>query len=285
MKEPRFFRAAGDGVSIQLGEWDGPGEPVLCVHGLTANLICFSGIAEGIQSAHRVLAMDLRGRGRSDRPAVGYSLDRHCRDIKGVLADLKLERVNLMGHSLGAYISLAFAAQYPELVSRLVLVDGGATLTPEQWVEVGAGIKPAVDRLGVVFPNPEVYLEPQKGSKSFQPWNELAEAYFRYDMEETEGGVCSSVRPENIAEERAYLANVNPDEFYPKVKCPVLILRATEGMLGPRQLLLPVDAAQRMASLLARAEIKELPGTDHYSIVFQPNAERDRAIIEFLGRG
>ena len=45
-----------------------------------------------------------------------------------------------------------------------------------------------------------------------------------------------------------------------------------------------MDAAQRMASLLAQAEIKELPGTDHYSIVFQPNAERDRAIIEFLGR-
>jgi pimeloyl-ACP methyl ester carboxylesterase len=282
MKVPNMFKAAGDGVSIQIGEWPGPGEAVLCVHGLTANLVCFSEIARNISVAHRVLAMDLRGRGRSDQPERGYSLEQHCRDISAVIGDLGLERVNLMGHSLGSYIGLVFAAEYPEVVSRLVLVDGGGALSAEQWEQVGKGIGPAVERLGKVSPSFEAYLEPQKAAPSFQPWNPLIEAYFQYEAEEVEGGVRSRVRPDNIAEERFNLATVKPEDYYPRVKCPVLILRATRGMLAPEQLLLPEDATERMLKSIARARVKNLEGADHYSIVFQPNPERDKTLLSFL---
>jgi len=126
-------RARGDGVEIQLATKEGPGKQVLCVHGLTANCRCWDIVAACLTPAHAVLAMDLRGRGLSDKPASGYSLQQHVRDIFFLLDDLGLEKVVLMGHSLGAYISMTFAAQHPARVDKVILVDGGGQLEQTQW--------------------------------------------------------------------------------------------------------------------------------------------------------
>ena len=133
MRQPEMLQADGDGIKIQLAQWPGDGPPVLCIHGLTANCRSFDTIARALSPAHRVIAMDLRGRGRSDKPASGYSMDHHCRDIKAVLDNLGLDKVSLLGHSLGSYISLAYTAANPDQVDKLALLDGGANLTPEQW--------------------------------------------------------------------------------------------------------------------------------------------------------
>ncbi|NTW45410.1 MAG: alpha/beta fold hydrolase, partial [Anaerolineaceae bacterium] len=84
--------------------------------------------------------------------AVLGRLIHHCQDVLALINDLGLERPILMGHSLGAFISLAFAAQHPDRVDRLVLVDGGGKLSEIQMAKVFAGIKPSLDRLGKTFP-------------------------------------------------------------------------------------------------------------------------------------
>ncbi len=83
--------------------------------------------------------------------------------------DLGLERPVLMGHSLGAFISLVFAAQHPERVDRLILVDGGGKLSKDQMAKVFAGIKPSLDRLGQVFPSFESYVSLMKQAPFLQP--------------------------------------------------------------------------------------------------------------------
>lgn len=65
--------------------------------------------------------MDLRGRGLSEKPSKGYALEYHLQDIKCLLDDLDIDRVAIMGHSLGAFIGLAFGAEYPERVEHLIL--------------------------------------------------------------------------------------------------------------------------------------------------------------------
>ncbi len=282
MEPARTFRVRGDGIGIQVGEWPGEGETVLCLHGLTANLRCFDLVAAGLSPAHRVLALDLRGRGLSDKPPSGYSLDHHCQDLAAAMEDMGLAKVNLLGHSLGAYLCLAFAARHPELVARVVLLDGGGELSDSQWLKVGAGIQSAVDRLGKVFPSLDAYLAPVRQLPFFNPWNPSIEAYFRYEIEEVPGGVRSRVRPESIAEERANLRKVKPSALYPRVKCPALVVRATRGMLADGGLVLPEDATARMLEALPAARLVNLEGADHYSIIFQPNARRDRAMLEFL---
>jgi len=283
MPKPIMIKAKGDGVKIQLAVWEGKGKQILCIHGLTANCRCWDLIASSLAPQHKIMAMDLRGRGISDSPPSGYSVENHCRDILALMDDQNLERPVLMGHSLGAFISLVFAAKHPRRVDRLILVDGGGKLSDAQMAKVFAGIKPSLDRLGKVFPDFESYLALLKQAPFLQPWNSFFETYFRYEVEDVEGGVRSRVHPKHIEEEAGNLRKMDSSQFYKKVMTPTLILRATKGMLAEDDLVLPADVAEGMVREIPNARKVDLEGTHHYSILFQPNKMRDQALLGFLG--
>ena len=277
-----MIKAKGDGLKIQLALWEGKGKQILCIHGLTANSRFWDCLASALSPHHRVIAMDLRGRGLSDKPPTGYSIEHHCKDVLSLIDDLGLKRPVLMGHSLGAFISLVFTAKYPQRVDRLILVDGGGKLSETQMAKVFAGIKPSLDRLGQVFPSIEAYLLQMKQAPYLEPWNSYMETYFRYEVENVEGGVRSRVHPKHIEEEARNLGKVDSSQFYAKVTSPTLILRATKGMLAEDDLVLPEDVAERMVREIPNAKKVDLEGANHYSILFQPNKMRDQTILKFL---
>ena len=283
MPKPIMIKAKGDGVKIQLADWEGKGKQILCVHGLTANCRCWDLIASSLAPQHKIMAMDLRGRGLSDSPPSGYSVENHCRDILALMDDQNLERPVLMGHSLGAFISLVFAAKHPHRVERLILVDGGGKLSDAQMAKVFAGIKPSLDRLGKVFPDFESYLALLKQAPFLQPWNSFFETYFRYEVEDVEGGVRSRVHPKHIEEEAGNLKKMDSSQFYKEVMAPTLILRATKGMLAEDDLVLPAGVAEGMVREMPNAKKVDVEGSNHYSILFQPNKMRDQALLGFLG--
>ena len=282
MSDPVMKRAQGDGLQIQLAAWEGEGQPILCVHGLTANCRCWDVMASSLTPENKIIAIDLRGRGLSDKPSAGYSLQHHIKDILCVLDDLKQERIVLMGHSLGAFISLAFAANYPERTEKIILMDGGGQLTQDQWDKVTLAIKPSLDRLGQVFPSFEAYVANMKLAPFLQPWSQALEDYFRYESEAVEGGVRSRINPANIIEEAQNIRQEAPAQYYSKIACPVLILRATDGIFSNDDLVLPESAVDRMVSEIPEALRVDIKGTNHFSILFQSNEMRDRAIREFL---
>ncbi|MFH1136968.1 MAG: alpha/beta hydrolase [Pseudomonadota bacterium] len=284
MKPPKMIRTKGDGIEIQFAEWPGEGQTVFCLHGLTANCRSFDAIAAGISPPHRVLAMDLRGRGLSDKPASGYSLDHHCRDLEAAARDLGVNSFYLMGHSLGAYVALAYAAGHPEQVKGIILVDGGAARTLEQWAKISAGIQPSVDRLGKDFPSFDAYVELIRKAPFMQPWNQTADDYFKYESEETpDGKIRSRINPANINEERGNLLTMDAAQYYPLIKSPVLILRAVQGMVMEDDLVLPREAMPAMRAALPQARVVDLPGINHYTIAFHSSEPRDQAILDFLG--
>ncbi len=285
MTEPTMKRGRGDGVEIQLTVWEGSGRDVLCVHGITANGRCWDVMASALSPAHRVIAMDLRGRGLSDKPDAGYSLEHHVRDILALLDHLDIERVVLMGHSLGAFIALAFAAEHPDRMDRLVLLDGAGKLSPEQFDKVFAGIKPALDRLGKVFPSTGAYVDAMRQASYMQPWSPALERYYRYEIEEVNGGVRCNIRPEHIMEEAENIRKEDPASLYARVGCRTLILRATDGLLQDDDILLPEPVVDRMVEEIPDAVRFDVQGTNHYGIVFQPNEARDRTVLRFIGEG
>ena len=282
MPRPMMIKARGDGIKIQLAVWKGKGRQILCVHGITANCRFWDCPASALAPHHSVIAMDLRGRGLSDKPLTGYSIQHHCKDILALMNDRGLDRPVLMGHSLGAFIALVFAARHPRKVGPLILVDGGGKLSEVQMVKVFAGIKPSLDRLGKVFPSVKVYLSQMKQAPYLQPWNSYMETYFRYEVEKVKGGVRSRVHPKHIEEEAKNLGKVDSTKFYKRIRTPTLILRATKGMLAEDDLLLPDDVVDRMVREISNAKRIDVEGTNHYSILFQPNKSRDQAILEFL---
>ena len=282
MKEPRMKTVNGDGIQINLAIWEGRGESVLCVHGITANCRCWDVLAGELTPECRVLAMDLRGRGKSDKPPGGYSLDHHLRDINSLLDDLQLDQAVIMGHSLGAFIGLAFAAQYPQRTQRLILVDGGGDLSVEQMDRVFEGIKPSLDRLGQLFPSSEAYLNKMKAAPFIHPWTPAIETYYRYEIEAGEGGVRTNIDPAHIQEEAANIRKVTCSEFYPRLQCPVLILRAPVGLFSTEDLLLPENVIRKMTADIPDVRRFDVKGSNHYSIVMQPHEARDQAIRGFL---
>jgi pimeloyl-ACP methyl ester carboxylesterase len=242
-------------------------------------------MAAALVPQYRVMAMDLRGRGRSDKPDTGYALDYHMRDINCLLDDLNVDQVVIMGHSLGAFIGLAFAAKYPERTDRLILVDGGGDLSKEQMDKVFIGIKPALDRLGMVFPSEEAYLKKMSEPPYIQPWSPVIETYYRYEIKPTQGGVHTNIQPAHIQEEAANIRKVACATFYPKIKCMVLILRAPNGLLSQDDILLPEEVIEKMLREMPTARRFDVEGLNHYGIVFQPHEARDRAVRDFLKEG
>ena len=275
-------KVKGDGVEINLAVWEGTGKAIICVHGITANCRSFDVMAKALTPIHQVIAMDLRGRGGSDKPSTGYSLDHHLRDIICVMDSLGLEKAVLMGHSLGAFISLAFGAQCPDRTDRIILVDGGGKLSQEQLDNVFEAIKPSLDRLGKVFPSVGAYIETMKSAPYIHPWSDVIEGYYRYEMEEVEGGVRCNIDPKHIQEEAKNIREVKFDTFYARVRCKVLILKATKGLFSLKDLLLPEPVVSQMIQEIPHANRFDVMGVNHYGIALQPNQDRDRAVLDFL---
>lgn len=280
--QPRLIKTKGAGLLLQAAIWDGGKKTILALHGLTANCRCWDLLASVLTPLHRLVAPDLRGRGHSDQPASGYSLADHVEDLVLLMDDLRLESPVVMGHSLGAFIALSLAATHPERVERIILLDGGGELSETQRAKVFLGIKPSLDRLGRVFPDRESFRSSLQQIPFFRPWNEFHDRYSQYDFEEVEGGLCSRVKAEHIREEMLNLRSILPSRFYPLIRGPVLILRALSGMMTEDDLVLPEEVVDRMVREIPRVRRVDLEGTNHYSILFQPNSTRDRVILQFL---
>jgi pimeloyl-ACP methyl ester carboxylesterase len=237
---PTMKRLQGDNVKINAAFWEGGEKTILCIHGVTANCISWDMMARILTPEYTVIAVDLRGRGQSDKPDKGYSPEQHARDIRCIMDDLDLEKTIVMGHSLGAMVSLIFSTRYPERVEKLILMDGGANLTGEHFDRVAVAIKPAFDRLTETFDSVESYMDQMKKTPYIHPWLPNIEAYHRYEIEPApDGGVQTNIDLAHIIEDVTNVSKVNCEALWSQLQCPVLILRAPNGLISKDDLLLP----------------------------------------------
>ena len=124
----------------------GEGPAVLFIHGLLGSNQNWAHLVHGLEGSHRVVIPDLFGHGASEKPMGDYSLGAHAATLRDLLDLLGIDRVTLVGHSLGGGIALQFCYLFPHRVERLVLVASGglgrsvspllraATLPGAEWV-------------------------------------------------------------------------------------------------------------------------------------------------------
>ena len=158
--------------------------------GLTNNAHSFGGLIHaGLNKTRRVLALDLRGRGLSDKPDTGYGMADHAADVVGLLDALGLDQVVLGGHSFGGMLALYVAAKYPKRFSKLVIIDSAIS-----WPSgTGDLLKPSLDRLDKVFPSWDAYLNLAKGMPFLDGyWDQYIEEHYQADVEIRADG---SVKP------------------------------------------------------------------------------------------
>ncbi len=108
----------------------GQGFPVVVVPGLGADSRLFRAFAQQLSDFNRVVVLDPRGSGQSDKPEGPYSIDQMTDDVRGLIAALGLGVCDLVGYSMGGRVVLNLAANHPREVRRLVLAATSARVTP-----------------------------------------------------------------------------------------------------------------------------------------------------------
>lgn len=104
---------------------EGRGPAVLLIHGIGDSSDTFRDLIGPLARDHTVIAPDLLGHGRSDKPRADYSVAAYANAMRDLLSVLDIERATVVGHSLGGGVAMQFAYQYPERCERLVLVSSG----------------------------------------------------------------------------------------------------------------------------------------------------------------
>jgi lipase len=270
-------------IEISLGRaGDGP-DPVVCLHGITAQHRAFTSAARRVGPARGLVGVDLRGRGNSGKPDSGYGLKAHAGDVVAVLDHLGLEHATIAGHSMGAFVALKTALLYPNRVRALVLLDGGwpraevppqKDMTEEQQREAEAireGLARAFSRLDMVFETPDAYLDfwfPDQNLTMADLPPDLAD-YYRYDLQEVEGGYNPKCLSGAAKQDSPDVTETSPTaEEMRAVGCPVALARASEGFFPGSRPLIPDATRDVMAEALDLRSEMVLPGANHYTMLW-----------------
>lgn len=282
-------------VRLAFGRVGEGANPVLALHGITAQHRAFSALARRLEHPDGMVALDLRGRGDSGKPPEGgYGLGTHAGDVVRTLDHLGVERGVICGHSMGAFVALKTALLYPERVSALILLDGGWPRPEEEPDEEAAaaideGLERAFRRLEMTFETPEDYLEfwfPGRNLAFDDLPHDLAD-YYRYDLYRVEGGFRPKASLAAAREDSESTSSESPTlEELGGVACPVMLARAEQGFFPGSAPLIPDETRDAMSGALDLREEVFLDGATHYTMLLvEEHAQRVAGFVgEFLRR-
>ncbi len=289
MAEPSLFAerlwTASDGPSLFARDYpgaDGPARlPVIAIHGLTRNSADFETIAPLIaRGGRRVLAVDVRGRGRSDRAAdpMTYQPPVYARDVLALLDGAGIDRAVFLGTSMGGLITMAIAAMKSRVVAAAILNDIGPQVSPEGLARIAAYSGQPVETPTWAAAAAHVQRINTVAFPHYGPadWDAFARRTFR---EGTEGAPVLDYDPDiavpiRAAGPRALVPNLWPHFRKLARQRPTLLIRgATSDLLG-------ADIAERMRKAAPDMRYAEVPGVGHAPMLDE--AEARSAIFEFL---
>ncbi|WP_154794695.1 alpha/beta fold hydrolase [Occultella kanbiaonis] len=270
----RSHDVAVRGGTMHVGEWGDPqGTPVLAVHGITASHRSWGQVARRLPRV-RLIAPDLRGRGRSRDLPGPYGMPVHADDLAAVLTALDVPSAVVLGHSMGAFASVVLSRRHPARVRELVLVDGGVPLDLDPDLDpadVGTVVLgPAAQRLAMTFPTREAYREFWRVHPAFAEWNDVIEDYVDYDLYGTEPDLHPSTTIEAVTEDSLELAGGDALlDALAHLTHRVAWLRAERGLMDEEPGLYSPSYARANADRLG-LDLTDVPGTNHYTITLGP---------------
>jgi lipase len=274
----RSISAAVDGGLLNGGEWNPSGATtVVAVHGITANHRTFAPLAAALPR-HRLLAPDLRGRGASCTLPGPWGIDRHAEDVARLITASAQGPVVLVGHSMGGFVAAALVRRFPDLVSGLVLVDGGLPFPPPpQGIDVDQAIAqtlgPALQRLQRTFPSRDAYHRYWRAHPALQEaWSEAVADYVDYDLVGSPPELRSSVSSQAVLQDaRDQYQDPDTADLLGGFSGPARLLVVSRGLLDQPPGLYPEAELLRWRSRLPSLIIDEVPQLNHYTIVLHPS--------------
>ncbi len=236
-------------VPIAITEFPNAGRtPLVLLHGIGSRGQSWWPVTDALAERFHLFQLDLRGHGASGKPEGGYRIESFVADLDAVLDALELETPRIMGHSLGALVTLLWASAHPERASALVLEDPPLRTQPEilgafdGWQQLSS-------------------LTPEEAAAWYQReyphWS--AEDCLRraQTITSTAPGVFRDLR----AASAEALANGDTDRTrtLSTVQSPALLLRGNPELGG----MVPAEDAERFVAVLPRARVVTIPDAGH----------------------
>jgi len=265
MGETRVISLHGHRVSYRIA---GEGPVIGLIHGITETADVWRAVVPRLAERHTVIAADLLGHGRSAKPRGDYSLGAYASGLRDLMGALGYDRGTVVGRSLGGWIAMQFAYQFPEYTERLVLVSSGGLghevhallrmaslpgselvlplLTREWTVRAGSTVGGWLERIGLRPPHDVAEIARGYGS--------LVDAGARAAFLHTLRGVVDHNGQRVSATDRLYLAE----------DMPVLI------MWGSNDPIIPVGHGRRAQELIPHSRLVELEGCGHWPQLDRP---------------
>ena len=278
-------------IELQIQECGGGGDAIILLHYSGANLMMWQRIIPCFQDQYRLILVDLRGHGKSDKPETGYHIDEMGRDVIGIMQHLKLERAHIVGSSLGAEVGLSIAANYPEKVISLVC-DGALSSeygpygtwegTEKDFDEhVARQLEKMRDTPETIFPTLDTLVDASREVfEKYGWWNKYVETVVRYGAYQIdEGKYVRGFRKHAMENYMESYFHCRFEDYYRKVKCSLLMLPGADLLTNEREKI----AMEGLRELAEQAEIVEVSGWEHpYGWLLDPE-EVCKVILKFLG--
>jgi len=265
-------KVSGDGVELAFGFWPGHGTPVVAIHGLTASFLSYVGVAECLRGRRPLLGFDLRGRGDSAKPQGPYGMVQHARDVAEAMRSFGLRSSVIVGHSMGAFVATALAVQNPELVSGIIMIDGGYVPDLPMGVDatqmLDATLALRIAQLSKSYESKKAYVEFWRSQPNFptNDWNAWTEAFLDYEVS-GEGTVQPKASANAV---RVDIAEAfKGDEITRRLqslRVPVLLLRAEKGLEPAQPPIYPEAMMDRFRQCIPHMKDEVISGTTHFTI-------------------
>jgi len=282
---------------LRVGIWESadltPEDPadrtVLAVHGVTSSHLAWALVAERLVAVPgtRLVAPDLRGRGRSAGLPGPWGMEQHAADLQGVIGVFGRPDVTV-GHSMGGCVVMVASHLFPRALGDLVLVDGGVPLAYPAGVPIEGVLQcvlgPAAQRLGMTFADHAAYRRFWRDHPAFADhWSPTIEAYVDYDLVRGPDGWHSASRFEAVAQDAAELGDGQilqaawaawdaDDTALTFLRSPLGLLAEAPGLYAPAVL-------ERFAAAHPGFRWDDVELTNHYTLVLGPRGAEGVSVI------
>lgn len=282
-------RVKVDQIELQIREYEREGDAIILLHFSGANLMMWQRAVPYFQDHYRLILVDLRGHGKSDKPETGYHIDEMARDVVGIMDHLRLERAHIVGSSLGAEVGLSLAANYPGRAISLVC-DGALSSEygpygtwegseAEFEEHVASQLEKMRAKPDTIYPSVDALVDATRKVLD-DWWNGYVEAMERYGACRVgEGQYRKSFSRRAQADYMQHYFRCRFEEYYKRVKCPLLMASGEDVLENERE----KAAMEGLAKLAEQAQIVTVGGWVHpFGWLLDPEG-MCQAVLGFLG--
>jgi pimeloyl-ACP methyl ester carboxylesterase len=271
MSEVKYLELHGDRVAYRDS---GSGEVLLLIHGMAGSSDTWRAVIPQLAKKYRVVAPDLLGHGRSDKPRGDYSLGAFAVWLRDLLDELGIARATIVGQSLGGGVAMQFVYQHPDYCERLILISSGGLGPDVGWTLRLLSAPGAEFILPVIAPPPILKvgnklrswfiaagIHSPRGAELWSAYSSLSEAQTRQAFLRTLRSVVDYRGQAVSALNRLHLTSDLP----------------TMAIWGDHDQIIPVAHAHAAHSARPGSRVEVLAGVGHF-----PQVERPTEVVDLI---